>query len=133
MIRVGQPMEDALAARADVLAEALRQAWGRDTSADPDGWSVENPSWGQCAVTALVIQDVLGGELLRCEAPTGSHYWNRLPDGREIDLTREQFKHGLDAVNVERRDRDYVLSFAATRGRYHALTERAHRALPSLQ
>jgi hypothetical protein len=72
-------------------------------------------------VTALVVQDQLGGELLRASTPTGSHYWNLLADGTEIDLTREQFGTAFQAEDVEVRDREYVLSFEATRHRYELL------------
>ena len=60
-------------------------------------WSAANPSRGQCGSTALTIHDLLGGELLIAEvlradgSRQGVHYWNLLPDGTEIDLTREQF------------------------------------------
>jgi hypothetical protein len=43
------------------------------------------------------VRDLLGGDLLLAEVlrPDGSrqgvHGWNRLPGGREVDLTREQF------------------------------------------
>jgi hypothetical protein len=46
------------------LELALRAAWSRETSEDPDEWSPANPSRGQCAVTALVIRELLGGEIL---------------------------------------------------------------------
>jgi hypothetical protein len=45
----------------------------------------------------LTVHDLLGGELLIAEvlrtdgSRQGVHYWNLLPDGTEIDLTREQF------------------------------------------
>lgn len=80
-------------------AVAIRSAWCRDTcdEADVDAWSPANPARGQCGVSALTLQDLLGGDLLLAEVlhPDGSqqgwHYWNRLPDDREVDLTREQF------------------------------------------
>src|ERR1700724_3464771 len=54
--------------RTDRLAAALvarlAQAWSRDTSSDAEHWSASNPAWGQCAVTALIVQDLLGGHLL---------------------------------------------------------------------
>jgi hypothetical protein len=48
-------------------------------------------------VTALVLHDFFGGELLEAEvffqngSRQGFHNWNRLA-GVEVDLTREQFK-----------------------------------------
>ncbi|WP_051683850.1 hypothetical protein [Blastococcus sp. URHD0036] len=81
------------------LTAAVRASWSRETCDDVDlaDWTPGNPARGQCGVTALTVQDVLGGDLLLAEVvrPDGSrqgvHWWNRLPDGREVDLTREQF------------------------------------------
>nr|WP_240942836.1 NUDIX domain-containing protein [Planosporangium thailandense] len=60
-------------------------------------WRPENPARGQCGVTALVVHDLLGGDLILGEVyehgtRRGCHYWNRLPDGTEVDLTRDQFR-----------------------------------------
>lgn len=111
------------------LRQALRAAWASDTTADPDRWNSSNPAWGQCAVTALVVQDILGGQLLRCQGPSGSHYWNRLPDGTELDLTRDQFRGRLTPRSAEERDRSYVMSFPQTRRRYETLRARVDGVL----
>ena len=115
------------------LSQALNTAWALDTTADPAGWSTDNPAWGQCAVTALVVQDLMGGQLLRCDCLAGSHYWNRLPDGAEFDLTRGQFRDGLIPRNVEERDRRYVTSFPQTRQRYDTLRARGRAILSNEQ
>ena len=81
------------------LEAAIRATWALDTCdpVDADDWSAANPSRGQCGSTALTIHDLLGGELLIAEvlradgSHQGVHYWNLLPDGTAIDLTREQF------------------------------------------
>ena len=78
----------------------------------------ENPAWGQCAVTALVVQDAFGGDLLRAMVEGVSHYWNRLPDGSEVDLTRQQFPEGAMHGATVVKDREYVLSFPETASRY---------------
>lgn len=107
------------------LERDLRRAWARDTSADPQSWSERNPAWGQCAVTALVVQDELGGELLRARVDGISHYWNRLPSGETVDLTRHQFVNGGSIESeTELRTREYVLSFPDTRERYELLRKR---------
>jgi hypothetical protein len=90
---------------------------------------------GDFAVTALIVQDHLGGKLIRAEVEGVSHYWNRLPDGTEIDLTRDQFAQ-FSPGRVETRSREYVLSFPETARRYHMLEERlaesdaASRSIP---
>jgi hypothetical protein len=88
---------------ADVVQEDLEAAvcaaWALDTCdpVDADDRSAANPSRGQRGSTALVVHDLLGGELLIAEvvrsdgSRQGVHYWNLLPDGTELDLTREQF------------------------------------------
>jgi hypothetical protein len=113
----------------DTFFVAIRASWAPDTASDPAVWSPATPAIGQCAITALIIQDELGGDLLRCPAPGSSHYWNLLPDTREIDLTREQFADGLDVVDVQVRDRGYVLSFPATDRRYNVLRQRVRSQL----
>lgn len=104
------------------LSLRISDQWGQNTSADPDNWTPENPAWGQCAVTALLVQDLLGGDLLRTTNAGISHYWNRLPDGVELDLTRGQFD-AWQPAEIATRDRDYVLSFPETARRYHKLRE----------
>lgn len=71
----------------DRIREALETAWSLETAKQ---WSPENPANGQCNVTAAVIQDLYGGEILRTRYPTVWHYYNRI-DGRRVDLTDSQF------------------------------------------
>ncbi|MFJ2766437.1 hypothetical protein [Streptomyces sp. NPDC087300] len=80
------------------IESAVRASWGADTCMldSKDRWPPENPARDQCGVTALVLHDLLGGELVRGEVHvdgvrTDYHWWNRLGAGVEIDLTREQF------------------------------------------
>ena len=82
---------------ADIEA-AVRESWGPDTAppSHRPHWSPDNPARDQCGVTAMVLNDLLGGELLRGVVrvdgvQTDFHWWNRLGEGVEIDLTREQF------------------------------------------
>lgn len=101
------------------FAQMMSRICTRESSADPAGWSRERPLWGQCLVIALLMQDIYGGVLLRQSLRGiagfehfGSHYSNRLPDGRELDLTagvlREQL--GTD-VPKEEYPREKALSY----------------------
>jgi hypothetical protein len=81
------------------IEEAIRASWGPDTVDPDDGWNPANPARGQCDVTALVVHDIFGGDLLSAGVFRGGervegHMWNRLPGGLELDLTREQFVEG---------------------------------------
>jgi hypothetical protein len=82
---------------------ALRASWAADTCSPDDldraGWQPDNPAWGHCDITALLINDLFGGDLVVGEVYLdgvrhGCHWWNRLASGVEIDLTREQFRRG---------------------------------------
>ncbi|MFD9353646.1 alpha/beta fold hydrolase [Streptomyces sp. NPDC060031] len=87
---------------ADVEA-AIRAGWSAETSEPADisqlPWTAENPAWGHCDITAVVVQDIVGGDLVVGEVfldgrQEGYHWWNVLPGGIRIDLTREQFRRG---------------------------------------
>jgi hypothetical protein len=69
------------------LYRRLTRAWSIETSGK---WRRDNPACGQCSVTALVVQDVLGGELLKTRVAGAWHFYNRI-DGRRWDLTSSQF------------------------------------------
>jgi len=77
----------------------IRSSWGPDTfpsDARNPVWDPANPARGQCGVTALVVHDLLGGDLVRGEVHVGGervdfHRRNLLPGGAEVDLTRDQF------------------------------------------
>ncbi|MFF1870377.1 hypothetical protein [Streptomyces sp. CB03911] len=80
------------------IERAIRSSWGVDTCAPEDlgRWHPGNPARGQCGVVAMVLNDLLGGELMMGEVHvdgvrTDLHWWNRFGGGVEIDLTREQF------------------------------------------
>ena len=82
------------------VERAFRTSWGPDTTCLDDAgvkkWHSGNPAFGQCGATALVLQELLGGDLLIAGVTGGGerdswHYWNRLACGIELDLTREQF------------------------------------------
>ena len=110
------------AIRIKELASSVRPAWSAETSASED-WTPERPSLGQCAVTSLIVQDALGGELLRTTVGGVSHYWNRLADDTEVDLTSDQFDVFEFGSEPQVRDRDYVLSFPVTKARYNRLQQ----------
>lgn len=106
------------------LKLAIIESATRDTSANPEHWSPNNPTLGHCAIVALIVQDFFGGELLRASLENtpfdyaGSHYWNRLPDGSQVDLTIDQFEGQSLDLTGEPRTREYVLSYQETLDRY---------------
>lgn len=80
------------------VERAFQTSWGADTCDPVDlaDWHPGNPARGQCGVTALVLHDLFGGELVFGDVQvngerTGGHWWNRFSAGLEVDLTRRQF------------------------------------------
>ena len=81
------------------LKECFETSWSRKTSADPDNWSPDNPAWGQCAVTSLVVSDFFGGTITRLDitgapdpkiAAMREHYLNNIV-GQNLDFSASQF------------------------------------------
>lgn len=76
----------------------LKKSFSRDTSIDPSVWVDTNPTSGQCALAALIVQHFFGGEIVEAQIPQelqemtwfSSHFWNRI-EGQDIDFTRDQF------------------------------------------
>ena len=83
------------------LYDALKGIWGPETCAPRmrDRWTEENPTWGQCSVTAFLAQDIFGGEVFGIPLKDGSvHCFNRVGEC-VFDLTGEQF--GAEKLNYE--------------------------------
>lgn len=85
------------------IEKALCESWAADTCSPDDlaraGWQADNPAWGHCDITALLVNDLFGGDLVVGEVHLhgvqhGFHWWNRLASGTDIDLTRSQFRLG---------------------------------------
>ncbi len=138
------PWED-IRPKESVLEQALQASWCKETSSNPL-WNLRNPAKGQCAVTALVVQDYHGGEIVWTEAilPTWkkvkleytsgtvppdkivSHYFNFVHT-MEKDYTRQQFPRktqmtlGIPRLQGFSSTRDYVLSNPDTVRRYELL------------
>ena len=111
------------------LEDAIKSSWGKDTCypASANEWTKKNPAFGQCAVTAIVVQDYLGGEILSCKSL--HHYYNQLPNFTIIDLTKSQFPDGTLIKSDGPATRNYLLNGesaerAKTRERYEILKKR---------
>ena len=119
------------------LEAALREAWCRWTAdpADHYRWTPDCPASGQCGSTALIVHDAFGGELMMAEVrgadggDRGVHYFNRLPDGSELDLTREQFREAEQLVDVVTVPTPADRTRGRLPGQYHLLAARVAREL----
>ncbi|WP_425593802.1 YunG family protein [Metabacillus indicus] len=71
-----------------LLRCALLNSWSLNSSSK---WTPENPANGQCGVTALVVHDLLGGEIKKTCAAEGWHFYNEI-DSVRVDFTASQFE-----------------------------------------
>lgn len=71
------------------LREDMDRAFAADTAV-PGGWNAEIPSSGHCAIVAIVVQGIHGGEFVSATVNGVSHWFNRF-DGFDVDLTGDQF------------------------------------------
>ncbi|MGI9464111.1 MAG: YunG family protein [Aestuariivirgaceae bacterium] len=74
------------------LQDAVSSAWSRATAKQ---WTADNPAAGQCNVTAIVVQELAGGEILKTALDEGHHFYNRLA-GQRHDFTDCQFDGAID-------------------------------------
>lgn len=105
----------------------LRKAWCAAT-AHPSyqkNWTEDNPSCGQCCVTALVMQDLYGGDIYECKVQNKRHYVNITPEGYLHDFTASQFGDGqLVYSEMKPRTRSSLLKSQSVKERYELLKTR---------
>jgi len=106
------------------LEKAIRKAWCADTTYSPEKWSMDNPSQGQCAVTALLVQEFLGGIVSSGIVNGVKHFWNVLDNGERIDLTAEQFDSIEEYPSIKAVSRKKLLSYKSFADRYYLLKSR---------
>ncbi len=78
------------------LRTALEITWSIESSSL---WQKNCPALGQCGVTALIAQDVLGGEILKTRYGEIWHFYNRI-DGDVVDFTQSQFDEPVHYSNL---------------------------------
>jgi len=114
------------------LERVIRRSWSIETSDDPEHWTSANPARGQCVGTALLVRELLGGEILLANVILNDewverHAWNRLPTGVTVDLTRSQFTRGEELTEPVVGE-----PVATHRSRYDALAARVRERLERL-
>lgn len=99
------------------IYEALIKSWSIETSSK---WTIENPAKGQCGVTALVVQDIYGGELKKTKVRAAWHFYNFI-EGQRIDFTEAQFNGKLNYMDMESNREE---AFADTNERQYSILKK---------
>jgi hypothetical protein len=75
----------------DEVQSALRKAWSLATASQ---WTANNPAAGQCNVTALLLHELFGGDLLKTPLPAGEHFYNRIDGLRHGPASETLHRNG---------------------------------------
>ena len=96
----------------ELVRSALEKSWSERTCCIFDK---ENPSYGQCAQTSIVVNEFFGGEILRTIgwSPDRRHFYNRI-NGKRNDFTADQFEDPRDSHEIEYKDWPSSLEEALT-------------------
>ena len=75
------------------LYNALLNVWCAETCAPRmrDRWTADNPTMGQCSITAFLAQDIFGGIVRGILRPDGNYHCYNVVGNVVFDLTSEQF------------------------------------------
>ena len=106
------------------LYDALSRVWRAETCAPRmrKDWTPDNPTLGQCSVTAFLVQDIFGGTVYGMPLEDGNYHCFNVIDGRAFDLTSEQFgDQKLDYDHCPEQFREVHFAKEEKRQRYLAL------------
>jgi len=124
------------------LKAAIEASWCAETSDAPIRYAEyggENPPYGQCRATALVVHDYLGGSILFSiyKGSFGAHYYNMLDDGTVVDLTRQQFgkppHKGIVLLPPQRTNRAFVKASCRRFRQYELLKDKVAAVLSEVE
>ena len=113
--------------------DLLSRVWCRETCAARmrNEWSEENKTWGQCTITAFLLQDIYGGRVYGVKLPDGNdHSFNVVGDCL-FDLTSEQFGDQPPALSdLSEQSRETHFANEEKRLRYELLKAKLAAILP---
>ena len=119
------------------LFRVLLKAWTKESAypsaqKDPEYNKSNDPTYGQCAITATLVYDMFGGTIHKIKVNGGgTHYFNKI-NGHYLDLTRDQFDLYNIPVNYEPNetiDREYCGKNADTLKRFELLKENIEKVI----
>jgi len=110
----------------DNVYKHLWHAWSRNTARSSGVWNPENPGFLQDDVTALVVNDLFGGEIavgtVSEKEDVFRVYFNIIGGETKVDLTKSIDMHSLGNYMIIGRETLYNLCPS----RYHKLADRVY-------
>ena len=79
------------------LKKSLEKSYTKDLCYHKvqEKWTEDNKTYGMCAITALLVQQYLGGDIYKTHVNGISHHFNKI-NNKIIDLTKEQFNTNIN-------------------------------------
>lgn len=112
--------------------DLLTGIWAADTCAPRmrENWSEDNPTLGQCSITAFLMQDIYGGDVLGVPLGDGNYHCFNAVGDCVFDLTSEQFgDRALNYAHNRKQRREDHFARDEKRARYALLKARLEKAL----
>jgi hypothetical protein len=112
--------------------DILKNVWCAETCAPRmrAQWSPDNPTKGQCSITAFLMQDIYGGKVYGILRPDGNYHCFNDVDGCVFDLTSEQFgDEKLDYSDCPEQFREVHFAKEEKKQRYECLREKLKNTL----
>ena len=107
--------------------DLLSDVWCPETCAPHmrADWNPENPTLGQCSITAFLLQDLYGGKVYGVPLPDGNYHCFNTVEGCTFDLTSEQFGDAaLDYANCPEQFREVHFAKQEKHLRYALLKQK---------
>ena len=116
--------------------DLLSRVWCRETCAARmrGEWSENNKTWGQCTITAFLMQDIYGGRVYGVKLPDGNYHSFNVVGDCAFDLTSEQFGEEPPAFkDLCEQSRETHFAKEEKRLRYELLKEKLAAILPPIK
>lgn len=125
--------QDAWLGEIGKLYDRMSGVWCADTCAPRlrQEWSPDNPTLGQCSVTAFLVQDYYGGRVMGIPTSDGHFHLYNEWQGRTADLTSAQFGKNYPRGAAVPQSRENHFSDPEKRDRYELLKRRLEALRPS--
>jgi len=113
-------MIDKIKIKQNFIESLLLKCWSSETSSL---YIKNNPARGQCDVTAILIYDYFGGEIIKTFIDEQPHFYNQI-NGIRYDFTVSQFQIIPEYLDLPASMKEILNSNSKVKQQYEILRER---------
>ena len=98
--------------------DTITKGWSKETAhpSYQNKWSTEKPSVGQCAITAMYLNQKYGYPIYEVMVGKSRHFFNKDKEGNIVDLTKDQFNGDISYTHI--RERQFKDLYKSCKSRY---------------